>query len=142
MQTMSALEALTIAHWYALVARTLSNASTLPGLTQQQVDSLAKASNDVAGASSNLATKAIQVEFANAGKAFGDISDAASQASKVADRLAADARKVNDVLHVATSLLSFSTAVLTGNYGNALTALVTLVGQPAPGQGANDPLGS
>jgi hypothetical protein len=142
MQTMSALECLVIAHWYAVVARTLSNAATLPGLTPQQIGQLTKASNDIAVQSSNLATNAVQVQFADAGKAFADISDAASQASDVAAKLSGDARKINAVLDVATKLITFSTAVLTGNYGGALTSLVGLVGQPTPGQGAQDPLGS
>ena len=42
----------------------------------------------------NLATNAVQVQFADAGKAFADISDAASQASDVAAKLAGDARKI------------------------------------------------
>jgi hypothetical protein len=142
MQKMSALESLTIAHWYAVTARALSNASTLPGLSQQNVDALTKASNGLAEQSSNLATKAAQVEFADAGKAFQDISDAASQASGAADKLANDVKQVNTLLNIAADLITFSSAVLTGNYGAALTNLVALVGRPTPAQGAQDPLGS
>jgi|GEM_PF-6830907 uncharacterized phage infection (PIP) family protein YhgE len=142
MQKMSAPQCLTISHWYAVVARTLSNASTLPSLSQQNVDALTKASDDVAIQSSNLATKAVQVEFADAGKAFRDVSDAASQASEAANKLANDVTKINNLLEIAAKLIALSAAVLTGNYGNALTDLVALVGKPSPGQGAQDPLGS
>jgi hypothetical protein len=142
MQKMSALESLTIAQWYAVTARALSNASTLPGLSQQNVDALTQASNRLADQSSNLATKAAQVEFADAGKAFQDISDAASQASGATDKLANDVKQVNTLLNIAADLITFSSAVLTGNYGAALTNLVALVGRPTPGQGAQDPLGS
>jgi hypothetical protein len=142
MKKMSAPQCLTIAHWYAVVARTLSDASTLPSLSQQNVDALTKASNDVAIQSSNLATTAVQVEFADAGKAFRDVSDAASQASGAANKLASDVTKINNLLEIAAKLIALSAAVLTGNYGNALTDLVALVGKPSPGQGAQDPLGS
>ena len=80
--------------------------------------------------------------FQDAGQAFQDISDAASQATKVANKLSNDATKLNNMLHIATKLVTFGTAVLRGNYGTALTDLIGLVGAPTTGQGAQDPLAS
>jgi methyl-accepting chemotaxis protein len=140
MQSLSPLEALTISHWYALIARALANASTLPDLTVQQNSDLTNLSENIAATSSNLATDALQVTFQDASKAFGEISDAASQAAKTAQQLALDASQVNTLLQIGAKVIALGAAVMTGNYGAAIGDLIGLVGNPIAGQGATDPL--
>jgi hypothetical protein len=139
---MTILEELTISHWYALFARTLTTAATNPSLSPEQTYALTAASRDCANQSSNLATQLVQTTFQNAGQAFQDISDAASKANEVAKTLASNAAAANNLLNIAAKLVALGTAAATGNYGAALTDLISLVGTPTQGQGAQDPLAS
>jgi hypothetical protein len=139
-QNLSQIESLTIAHWFTVAARALTNAATQPGLSGQQVTDLTNRSNQLATTAANMATNAVQVIFTDADSAFTQISDAASQAAKVADQLSGDISKINNILDVAGKLVSFGTAVLTGSYGTAIGILIAAVGKPTSGQGANAPL--
>jgi hypothetical protein len=141
MPTIVQTQAQIIADWYAVVARALSDAATLPGHSTQERLALTQASSACSIQSSNLATRAAQVAFADAAQAFTDISDAASQAAAVAKKLSAEAKKTAELLKVAEGAVAFAKDALTGSYGSALSDLVALVGKPVTGQGAGDPLG-
>jgi hypothetical protein len=137
MPTIVQSQAQIIADWYAVIARALSDAATLPGHSTQERLALTQASSACSIQSSNLA----QVAFADAAQAFTDISDAASQAAAVAKKLSAEAKKTAELLKVAEGAVAFAKDALTGSYGSALSDLVALVGKPVTGQGAGDPLG-
>jgi hypothetical protein len=138
-QHLSQLEALTISHWFNLVARDLTDAASQDGLSVSDVKQLTESSDQIASVAANLAANAVQTVFKNADTAFGDISDAASQAANTADRMSKQIAQVNNLLSIGAAMFSFGVDVLTGNYGAALSALVKLVGQPTKGQGANAP---
>jgi UDP-3-O-[3-hydroxymyristoyl] glucosamine N-acyltransferase len=142
MANITAAQAQTIADWYTLIAGAFTAAAELPGLSAATVLALTDTSGSCARQSSNLATNAAQVAFANAATAFQDISDAASQAAAVAKKLSADAARTNELLKIGAQAITFAEDALTGKYSSALSDLVALVGTPKPGQGAADPLGA
>jgi hypothetical protein len=144
MQQMTPLEAITVAHWYVLVARSLNSMAQLSALATNPglVIDLNNAAQDLTTQSSNILTAAAQQVFADANSAFEDLSDAASQAATIAKQYQTDAANANSLLNIAASLVTLAAAIGTGNYGSALQSLIALVGQPTKGQGAQDPLSS
>lgn len=138
-QVLSNYEGLVIAHWFNSCARALTAAASQDGASLDAFSSLTQASSDLATMAANLATAILQQTFANADAAFAEISDAASQAAKTAQALANSIKEVDKELAIGKTMLLFGTAVLSGNYFAALKQLVTLVGQPQKGQGAQDP---
>lgn len=139
MPQLTDFESLVIVHWFNVCARAISKAAQADDLTDDQVQRLTECSDRLASTAANMADNIAQTNFQDADRAFGDISDGASQAAKVAQTMSADYKKANDELALGAQMITFGVAVLTGNYGSALGGLIKIVGAPKGGQGAKDP---
>jgi len=118
-------QALQISALFNKVSAALVTASThVPPADADEIDRLTDCAEQVADAAANVATNAAQTQFADAGKAFQEISTAAGNASDTADSICADVAKVGKILDIGAKIVSFGTAVVSGNYAAALTDLV------------------
>lgn len=137
MQNLSDYECLVISHWFNAVARVLSSMATADGLSDQQVAQLTNISDSLADDAANLATQVAQTTFTDAAAAFRQISDIASQANTTATQLSKSIANANAVMQIGAKMIGLGAAIVTGNFGGAVSDLIGLVGTPTPGQGAN-----